>query len=212
MVDSSAAAPAGIAVHLLLSLLLAGVFTVAVWLPFARKLRFVPAMLVAVAALSGVWAINFFVILPVLNPAFVVLLPYAATLFSKVLFGIAMASGLAYAGGSRSVAPAKQRSEASHSSANVALARAYVRRSEEQGSRRRRDVTAKANRSSRVCCGSVFRYGVASSRDARGACSALRGCPALTDPLRGPSAYAPALPRNVAPMWQRGEIRSMTGA
>lgn len=165
MVDSSAAAPAGIAVHLLLSLLLAGVFTVAVWLPFARKLRFVPAMLVAVAALSGVWAINFFVILPVLNPAFVVLLPYAATLFSKVLFGIAMASGLAYAGGSRSVAPAKQRSEASHSSANVALARAYVRRSEEQGSRRRRDVTAKANRSSRVCCGSVFRYGVASTRE-----------------------------------------------
>ena len=101
MVDSSAAASVGIAVHLLLSLLLAGVFTLAVWLPFSRKLRFVPAMLVAVAALSGVWAINFFVILPVLNPAFVVLMPYAATLFSKVLFGIAMGWSLAYSDGCR---------------------------------------------------------------------------------------------------------------
>ena len=96
MTDHPAAAPAGIAVHLLLSLLLAGVFTVTVWLPFSRKLRFAPAMLVAAAALSGVWAVNFFVILPVLNPAFVDLMPYAATLFSKVLFGIAMGWGLAY--------------------------------------------------------------------------------------------------------------------
>lgn len=105
MADSSAAAPVGIAVHLLLSLLLAGVFAVAVWLPFARKLRFAPAMLVSVAALSGVWAINFFVILPLLNPAFVVLMPYAATLFSKVLFGIAMGSGLAYVDGHNQAKP-----------------------------------------------------------------------------------------------------------
>ncbi len=99
MTDSSAAVPVGIAVHLLLSLLLAGIFAVAVWLPFSRKLRFVQAMLVAVAALSGVWAINFFVILPVLNPAFIDLMPYAATLFSKVLFGIAMGWGFAYLDG-----------------------------------------------------------------------------------------------------------------
>ena len=101
MADSSAAVPVGIAIHLLLSLLLAGVFTVTVWLPFASKLRFVPAMLVAVAALSGVWAINFFVILPLLNPVFVDLMPYAATLFSKVLFGLAMGWSLAYSDGCR---------------------------------------------------------------------------------------------------------------
>lgn len=97
MADSSAAAPVGIVIHLLLSLLLAGVFTVAVWLPFARKLRFVQAMLVAVAALSGVWAINFFVILPLLNPVFVTLMPYGITLISKMLFGLAMGGVLVQA-------------------------------------------------------------------------------------------------------------------
>lgn len=97
--DTSAAASVGIAVHLLLALLLAGIFTVAVWLPFARKLRFAQVMLVAVAALIGVWAINFFLFLPAINPAFVNLLPYAATLFSKVLFGVAMGWGLARADG-----------------------------------------------------------------------------------------------------------------
>ena len=100
MADASAAAPVGIAVHLLLSLVLAGVFTVAVWLPYSRKLKLAPALLVAVAALSGVWAINFFVVLPILNPAFVVLMPYAATFFSKILFGIAMGWHLAFFAGS----------------------------------------------------------------------------------------------------------------
>ena len=109
MADSSAAAPIGIVAHLLLSLLLAGVFTVAVWLPFARKLRFAQAMLVAAAALSGVWAINFFVVLPVLNPAFIDLMPYAATLFSKVLFGVAMGWSLAYSDGRKAKTPTRTR-------------------------------------------------------------------------------------------------------
>jgi hypothetical protein len=38
-----------------------------------------------------VWAVNFLVVLPVLNPAFIVLLPDSVTLFSKMLFGTAMA-------------------------------------------------------------------------------------------------------------------------
>ena len=97
MADASAAAPVGIAVHLLLSLLLAGVFTVAVWLPFSRKLQFAPALLVAVAALSGVWVINFFVVLPLLNPVFVTLMPYGITLISKMLFGLAMGGVLVQA-------------------------------------------------------------------------------------------------------------------
>lgn len=106
---TSAAVPVGIAVHLLLALLLAGIFTVAIWLPYARKLRFVNAMLVAVAALSSVWVINFFVILPVLNPAFVELMPYAVTLFSKALFGIAMGWGLVYSEGSKAGIPSRPR-------------------------------------------------------------------------------------------------------
>ncbi len=99
LADTSAAAPIGIAVHLLLSFLLAGVFAIVVWLPFSRKLQFARAMLIAVAALSGVWVVNFFVILPVINPVFVDLMPYAASLFSKTLFGIGMGWGLAYSDG-----------------------------------------------------------------------------------------------------------------
>jgi hypothetical protein len=47
--------------------------------------------MVAVMALTLVWAINFFLVLPVINPNFVALMPYSATLMSKMLFGIAMA-------------------------------------------------------------------------------------------------------------------------
>ena len=37
-----------------------------------------------------VWMVNFFIILPMLNPAFVTLLPYSVSFASKLLFGIAM--------------------------------------------------------------------------------------------------------------------------
>lgn len=43
------------------------------------------------AALAGVWAINFFVVLPVVSPDFVSLLPYSVSLASKMLFGLAAA-------------------------------------------------------------------------------------------------------------------------
>lgn len=43
-------------------------------------------------ALAGVWAVNFLIVLPHLNPAFVHILPYAVTLLSKLLFGFSAAS------------------------------------------------------------------------------------------------------------------------
>jgi hypothetical protein len=43
-------------------------------------------------SLGSVWAINFFVALPHINPAFAHSLPYAVTLFSKLLFGAAAAA------------------------------------------------------------------------------------------------------------------------
>jgi len=51
-------------------------------------------MTTAAVSLTLVWAINFFVVLPVLNPAFITLMPFGITLASKVLFGIAMGSVL----------------------------------------------------------------------------------------------------------------------
>jgi len=50
-----------------------------------------PFMLVA---LTGVWAINFFVVLPMVSPSFVHLLPYSVSLISKLSFGLAAATAL----------------------------------------------------------------------------------------------------------------------
>lgn len=42
------------------------------------------------ATLAAVWAVNFYLILPVLNPAFVHIVPLPASLASKLLFGVAV--------------------------------------------------------------------------------------------------------------------------
>jgi hypothetical protein len=46
------------------------------------------------AALVGVWAVNFFAVLPIISPAFIHLAPYPVSLMSKVLFGLAAAEAL----------------------------------------------------------------------------------------------------------------------
>jgi len=48
----------------------------------------------ALAALAAVWAMNFFVVLPIVSPAFIHMVPYAVSLTSKLLFGIASAAAL----------------------------------------------------------------------------------------------------------------------
>jgi hypothetical protein len=90
----SAAVALGIGIHFVLAVLLAMVFVRVVWLPFTRRLNDVAATLVACAVLGAIWAMNFFLVLPAVNPAFVALLPYAVTLTSKLLFGVAMAGAL----------------------------------------------------------------------------------------------------------------------
>ncbi len=45
-------------------------------------------------ALAGVWAVNFFVVLPIVAPAFVHMVPYAVSLTSKLLFGMAAATAM----------------------------------------------------------------------------------------------------------------------
>lgn len=93
-----AVAPAlGILIHFTLSLLLATVFGVAIWAPRARRFGRIGIMASSVIALAAVWAINFFLVLPAWNPAFVTLLPLGVTLASKALFGISM--GMVLSGG-----------------------------------------------------------------------------------------------------------------
>ena len=57
-----------------------------------------------IAALAGVWALNFFVVLPIISPAFVHLVPYAVSLTSKLLFGVAAAATLRRQDASRTAA------------------------------------------------------------------------------------------------------------
>lgn len=84
----------GIAIHMLLAAGLgAALYAVLQVLPaWARAYGAAPFML---ASLAAVWAINFFVVLPAVNPSFVHLLPYAVTLASKLAFGASAAVTLA---------------------------------------------------------------------------------------------------------------------
>ena len=77
------AAAAGVAVHMILSLAL-GVALAVSARSFSRSVR-----AFSLAALAGVWFVNFFVILPLVSPAFTHLVPYAVSLTSKLLFGLA---------------------------------------------------------------------------------------------------------------------------
>ena len=81
----------GVGVHMALAAML-GIILVFVWQALAAKrpqqTNPYPFML---AALAGVWTINFFVVLPIVSPAFIHMLPYAVSLTSKLLFGVAAA-------------------------------------------------------------------------------------------------------------------------
>ena len=90
LADAPLAPALGVSIHLALSLALAVAFAWMVWLPLKRRYDTAVIVMSAVVVLVVVWTINFLVLLPVLNPAFVVLLPYSVTLASKTLFGLAM--------------------------------------------------------------------------------------------------------------------------
>lgn len=85
---------AGVAIHLLLSVILAFAFWRLVWRPFAGQLTPVEMGFCGMGSLAVVWLVNFTVVLPVLNPSLVALLPIWATLISKLLFGVAMTAVL----------------------------------------------------------------------------------------------------------------------
>jgi hypothetical protein len=94
--DSAWGVTSGVAIHMVLSLGLGVMIAYAVRQLLGSASR--PARAAAVfATLVAIWAVNFFVVLPVINPAFVTIVPYSISLISKALFGVAAA--LALAGG-----------------------------------------------------------------------------------------------------------------
>jgi hypothetical protein len=82
----------GVAIHMALAVML-GVALALAWRAANRRGSANPYPLV-LAALAGVWAVNFFVVLPIVSPAFIHMVPYTVSLTSKLLFGLAAAEVL----------------------------------------------------------------------------------------------------------------------
>lgn len=80
----------GVSIHLALAVALGLALALALW-PVARRDAAAEGGFV-VLALAAVWAVNFLIVLPRLNPEFVHLLPYGVTLLSKLLFGMSAAT------------------------------------------------------------------------------------------------------------------------
>jgi hypothetical protein len=99
-ITSSAPVLAGISIHMAIAAVL-GMTLVAALAP----LRLEGARLYATLAgvLACVWAINFMIVLPLINPAFVEIVPLGASFASKLLFGIAAAASLQFAQRSKPV-------------------------------------------------------------------------------------------------------------
>jgi hypothetical protein len=89
-----ASAATGVAVHMGLAVALGIVLSAMVQSLTASLDRDRAIWAFMMGSLVAVWAVNFFIVLPVVSPGFVHLLPYAMTLASKLAFGIAAAAAL----------------------------------------------------------------------------------------------------------------------
>lgn len=93
-IASSDVAPAvGLTLHFALGIAVSYGFCVLVW-PYVRRKGSSATFAAALLALLLIWAGNFFLLLPAVNPRFVELLPYGVTLISKALFAVAMTAAL----------------------------------------------------------------------------------------------------------------------
>ncbi|HEY0183307.1 MAG TPA: hypothetical protein VGC09_10920 [Rhodopila sp.] len=84
----------GIAIHMVLAVGLGLAVAAAFSTPTLRRIGNWPRSTLMVGTLGAVWAFNFLVVLPVLEPGFLTLLPLAVTLLSKLLFGASAAAML----------------------------------------------------------------------------------------------------------------------
>lgn len=88
-------APAfGLGLHFMLGVAIAWAFGVCVWQDGVRRGGARPTLAAALSRLTAIWIVNFFVLLPIINAAFVTLMPYGVTFASHLLFALAMAATL----------------------------------------------------------------------------------------------------------------------
>ena len=81
----------GIAIHMLLAVGLGLAVAAAFSAPLLRRVDGWSRSTLVVLTLALVWAANFLIVLPVIDPDFTTLLPIAVTLASKLLFGVGAA-------------------------------------------------------------------------------------------------------------------------
>ena len=84
----------GVSIHMALAAILGMAVAVALAPTRLHGARLYGAMTWALAA---VWAINFLIVLPLINPQFVEIVPLAVSFVSKLLFGVAAATTLSLA-------------------------------------------------------------------------------------------------------------------
>ena len=86
----------GVAIHMVLAVIL-GIALALSWTALSRRWpKQLNPYVVMPIALTGVWAINFLIVLPLVDPNFVQIVPYPISLISKLLFGVAAAVALSH--------------------------------------------------------------------------------------------------------------------
>lgn len=85
---------AGVSIHFALSCAIALAFSAILLRPLQQAGGRGAVFAGSIAVLILIWAFNFFIALPQINPAFVTLLPLAVTFVSKLLFGLAFGAVL----------------------------------------------------------------------------------------------------------------------
>jgi hypothetical protein len=88
------AAALGIALHMLLAVMLGVAVVAAFRSSLLSSINAWSQSALVVLTLAVVWSVNFLLVLPHLDPAFLTLLPVAVTLTSKLLFGVSAAAVL----------------------------------------------------------------------------------------------------------------------
>lgn len=89
--SSTLAVVIGVTIHMALAIALGIAVAAGCRVLMGRSFQTARAYVVVPTALIGVWAFNFFVLLPFINPAFVDLVPYPVSFLSKLMFGLAAA-------------------------------------------------------------------------------------------------------------------------
>ena len=102
-IGATSPAAAGVAIHMTIAAML-GMAVTAALAPL--RLRGVALYAVLTAALAAVWAVNFLVVLPLINPAFISIVPLAVSFASKLAFGLAAAACLQF-GAARAATPVR---------------------------------------------------------------------------------------------------------